>query len=152
IAAGGAPLHAGNPAAAWKSGLAYVPRERRREGLMLSRSITDNVTLPHLAETSLLETFLDRRRERAVTEELGRQVRLKAARLSQLCRQLSGGNQQKVVFARAMAGKPSILLLDEPTRGVDVGARFDIYALIRELSAAGTSVLMSSSDLPELLR
>jgi ABC-type sugar transport system ATPase subunit len=151
IAAGGVPLDARNPAAAWKSGFAYVPRERRREGLMLSRSIVHNVTLPHLRETSLLEMFLDRRRERAVTEELGRQVRLKATRLSQLCRQLSGGNQQKVVFARAIADKPSILLLDEPTRGVDVGARFDIYTLIRELSASGTSVLMSSSDLPELL-
>jgi ABC-type sugar transport system ATPase subunit len=151
LAIGGAPLDARNPSAAWRNGFAYVPRERRREGLMLSRSITDNVTLPHLRQTSLLETFLDRRRERAVTEELGRQVRLKAARLGQLCRQLSGGNQQKVVFARAMAGKPSILLLDEPTRGVDVGARFDIYTLIRELSARGTSVLMSSSDLPELL-
>jgi ABC-type sugar transport system ATPase subunit len=151
VAAGGALLTARSPAAAWQSGFAYVPRERRREGLMLSRSITDNVTLPHLRETSLLEIFLDRRRERAMTEELGRQVRLKAARLTQLCRQLSGGNQQKVVFARAMAGKPSILLLDEPTRGVDVGARFDIYTLIRELSARGRSVLMSSSDLPELL-
>jgi ABC-type sugar transport system ATPase subunit len=151
LATGSAPFSAGNPAAAWRSGFAYVPRERRREGLMLSRSIIDNVTLPHLRETSLLETFLDRRRERAVTEELARQVRLKAARLTQLCRQLSGGNQQKVVFARALAGKPSILLLDEPTRGVDVGARFDIHTLIRELSARGTSVLMSSSDLPELL-
>jgi ABC-type sugar transport system ATPase subunit len=151
IALAGTPMRARTPAAAWKSGFAYVPRERRREGLMLSRSITDNITLPHLAETSLLETFLDRRRERVVAEELGRQVRLKAARLSQLCRQLSGGNQQKVVFARAMAGKPSILLLDEPTRGVDVGARFDIYSLIRELGASGASVLMSSSDLPELV-
>ena len=83
--------------------------------------------------------------------DVGSQVRLKAARLSQLCRQLSGGNQQKVVFARAMPAGPSVLLLDEPTRGVDVGAKFDIYALIRELSAAGTSVLMASSDLPELL-
>jgi ribose transport system ATP-binding protein len=118
---------------------------------MLSRAISDNVTLPHLGRTSLLSIFLDRRRERAMTGELGRQVRLKATRLSQLCRQLSGGNQQKVVFARAIAGKPSILLLDEPTRGVDVGAKFDIYTLMRELSAAGTSIVMSSSDLPELL-
>lgn len=151
LALAGAPLIARHPAAAWRSGFAYVPRERRREGLMLSRSITENVTLPHLAETSLLEAFLNRRRERELTEELGRQVRLKAARLSQLCRQLSGGNQQKVVFARAIAGRPSILLLDEPTRGVDVGARFDIYTLIRELSASGTAVLLSSSDLPELI-
>ena len=94
------------------------------------------------AAPACCRSFLDRRRERAMAGELGRQVRLKAARLSQLCRQLSGGNQQKVVFARAIAGRPSILLLDEPTRGVDVGAKFDIYSLIRELSAAGTSVLM----------
>ena len=118
---------------------------------MLSRSITDNVTLPHLRETSLLEIFLDRRRERAVTEELGRQVRLKAARLTQLCRQLSGGNQQKVVFARAMAGKPSILLLDEPTRGVDVGAKAEIYRLIAELSASVIAIVVVSSEMEELM-
>jgi len=147
----GTALPRQTPALAWRRGFAYVPRERRKDGLVLSRSITENVTLPHLSGTSLLSVFLDRRRERAVASDFGRQVRLKAARLSQLCHQLSGGNQQKVVFARAMAGRPSILLLDEPTRGVDVGAKFDIYTLIRELSAAGTSVLMSSSDLPELL-
>ena len=94
------------PASAWRRGFAYVPRERRREGLALSRSITDNVTLPHLGRTSLMSVFLDRRRERAMAGDVGRQVRLKAARLSQLCRQLSGGNQQKVVFARAIAGQP----------------------------------------------
>jgi ABC-type sugar transport system ATPase subunit len=147
----GSPLAGLSPGAAWRRGFAYVPRERRKEGLVLSRSVTDNVTLPHLAETSLLSVFLDRQRERAVADDLGRRVRLKAARLSQLCRHLSGGNQQKVVFARAMAGRPAILLLDEPTRGVDVGARFDIYTLMRELSEAGTSIVMSSSDLPELL-
>jgi ABC-type sugar transport system ATPase subunit len=147
----GAPLAGLSPGAAWRRGFAYVPRERRKEGLVLSRSVTDNVTLPHLAETSLLSVFLDRQHERAIADDLGGRVRLKAARLSQLCRHLSGGNQQKVVFARAMAGRPAILLLDEPTRGVDVGARFDIYTLMRELSEAGTSILMSSSDLPELL-
>ena len=147
----GSRLAIAHPGAAWRRGFAYVPRERRGEGLVLSRGISDNVTLPHLAGTSRLSVFLDRGRERAVADDLGRRVRLKAARLSQLCRELSGGNQQKVVFARALAGSPSILLLDEPTRGVDVGARFDIYTLMRELTAAGASILMSSSDLPELL-
>jgi ABC-type sugar transport system ATPase subunit len=147
----GVVLPALHPGIAWRRGIAYVPRERRREGLVLSRSITDNVTLPHLSRTSRFATFLDRRRERVLSETLGRQVRLKAAKLSQLCRQLSGGNQQKVVLARAIAGRPAILLLDEPTRGVDVGARFDIYTLMRELTAGGTAILMSSSDLPELI-
>ena len=147
----GVALTRQKPAAAWRRGFGYVPRERRREGLMLSRGIVDNVMLPHLDRTARLSVFVDRRRERQSVEALGRQVRLKATRLSQACRQLSGGNQQKVVFARAIAGRPSVLLLDEPTRGVDVGAKFEIYSLIRELSAAGAAIVMASSDLPELL-
>jgi ABC-type sugar transport system ATPase subunit len=132
-------------------GLAYVPRERRTEGLMLRRSIAENVALPHLAPMARAGVFLDRRRQARAAEALGREVRLRATSTAQACEELSGGNQQKVLFARALAGEPKVLLLDEPTRGVDVGAKFDLYRLVRELAARGTAVIVASSDLPELL-
>ena len=118
---------------------------------MLSRALSENITLPHLKQFSRGGVFLAKRRERAIAEERGKEVRLKARSPRQLCYELSGGNQQKVVFAKALSGRPSVLLLDEPTRGVDVGAKFDIYSLIRELSAKGMGVLIASSDFPELL-
>lgn len=140
-----------DPAVAWSNDLAYVPRERRSQGLMLSRSIRDNVTLPHLDRMSVGGVFLNRRREQQQTQALGEQVQLKATGTNQLSYQLSGGNQQKVIFARALANRPKLLLLDEPTRGVDVGAKYDIYQLIRSLSAEGAAIIMSSTDLSELL-
>lgn len=146
----GAPLD-GGPARAWTEGIAYVPRERRSEGLMLGRAITENVVLPHLARFARAGLFLDPRRQARVSNEQGGRVRLKSASLDQACAQLSGGNQQKVLFARALAGGPRVLLLDEPTRGVDIGARFEIYRLIRQLSDEGMGVVMASSDLPELI-
>ncbi len=149
--AAGRRLGRQTPPLAWAQGFALVPRERRREGLVLSRSITENIALPWLRSLSRGEVFLDRKRQAREAAGLAGKVRLKAKGLSQPCRHLSGGNQQKVVFARALAGSPSVLLLDEPTRGVDVGARAEIYALIREWSAAGRSIVMASSDLPELL-
>jgi ribose transport system ATP-binding protein len=82
---------------------------------------------------------------------LGEEVRLRARGPAQAVQELSGGNQQKVVFAKALAGDPRLLLLDDPTRGVDVGAKFDIYTLIREMTAKGMAVILVSSDLPELL-
>jgi ABC-type sugar transport system ATPase subunit len=141
----------GGPARAWAEGIAYVPRERRSEGLMLGRAITENVVLPHLARFARAGLFLDPRRQARVSDEQGGRVRLKSASLDQACAQLSGGNQQKVLFARALAGGPRVLLLDEPTRGVDIGARFEIYRLIRQLSDEGLGVVMASSDLPELI-
>jgi ribose transport system ATP-binding protein len=141
----------GNPQKAWKSGIAYVPKERRSEGLVTSRPIYQNITLPHLQAQSLGGTWLTPRRERQFATRLGEDVRLRAAGPSQLVSELSGGNQQKVVFAKALGGTPRLLLLDEPTRGVDVGAKFDIYAIIRDMTAKGMAVLLASSDLPELL-
>jgi len=138
-------------AEAWGRGVAYVPRERRAEGLMLGRGIAPNVVLPHLQRLSRMGLWSRGRAERVEAEARGREVRLKYDRLGQSVATLSGGNQQKVVFARAVAGTPRLALLDEPTRGVDVGARGDIYRSIRRLSATGTGVVMTSSDLPELI-
>lgn len=139
------------PSAAWKSGLAYVPRERRSEGLVLSRPIFENITLAHLGQQSLGGSFLTPRAERLFATGLGNDVRLRSAGPRQLAVELSGGNQQKVVFARALGGRPKVLLLDEPTRGVDVGAKFDIYSIIRDMTAKGMAVILVSSDLPELI-
>jgi ribose transport system ATP-binding protein len=135
---------------AWAQGIAYIPRERRAEGVMLRRALWETIALPHLADLSRFG-FLARRRTAALVRRLATDVRLKALGPKQIVQELSGGNQQKVLFARALAGNPRLLLLDEPTRGVDVGAKFDIYTLIRERAAAGTAVILVSSDLPELI-
>lgn len=140
-----------SPAEAWAQGIAYVPRERRAEGLIIGRPIFENVTLPHLQCFARAGVFVDTAHEKRRSHNLGKHVRLKATGIMQVCAELSGGNQQKVLFARALAGKPRVLLLDEPTRGVDIGARFDIYRLIQNLRDEGVSILLASSDLPELL-
>lgn len=139
------------PADGWRAGLGYVPRERRSEGIVANADIIANVTLPHLGRLSRSRVLLDRRREQTAVETVARRTRLKSAGLYQRLWQLSGGNQQKVVFARAIAGTPGVLVLDDPTRGVDVGAKQDIYALLRELTAAGTAVVLASSDQDELI-
>ncbi len=151
IAIDGTKARIRQPADAWRLGLAYVPRERRAEGLVLTHDITHNTVLPHLGWLSRFGGFLNRRREWLLTGQVTGRVRLKAAGLHQRVWRLSGGNQQKVVFARAVAGSPSVLLLDEPTRGVDVGAKFDIHTLLRELAHSGTAIILASSDLPELI-
>ncbi|MCB1516595.1 MAG: sugar ABC transporter ATP-binding protein [Hyphomicrobiaceae bacterium] len=141
----------GRPASAWRRGIAYVPKERRSEGLVLTRPIFENITLPHLKTHSLGGAFLAPGRERGFATSMGDDVKLRATSTRQLVQQLSGGNQQKVVFAKALSGEPDLLLLDEPTRGVDVGAKYDIYSVIREMTAKGMAVILASSDLPELL-
>lgn len=140
-----------SPSEAWQRHIAYVPRERRSEGLMLRRSAQDNIVLPHLASLSRSAGITHSKAEEATAKQFSNAVRLKAASPRQSVYELSGGNQQKVVFARALAAAPKLLLLDEPTRGVDVGAKFDIYSLMRQASSDGCSILLTSSDLPELL-
>ncbi|OWU71461.1 hypothetical protein ATO3_18500 [Marinibacterium profundimaris] len=137
-----------SPAQAWEAGIASIPRERRGDGLMLEMAIRSNVAVSHLNAYGF---WASRTREASDTTEMGAKVRLKSSGPEQPVGQLSGGNQQKVVFARALLVQPNLLLLDEPTRGVDVGAKFDIYTLVRELSASGCAVILTSTDLPEVL-
>lgn len=135
-----------NPAQAWARGVAYVPPERRSQGLAMSLAVRPNALMPHYTGWRT-----HRATEQSLTRSLSARVNLQARDTEQSVWQLSGGNQQKVVFARAVAGNPRLLLLDEPTRGVDVGARAEIYGLIRDLSAQGCAVLLATSDLPEML-
>ena len=141
----------GNPGKAWRNGIGYVPRERRSEGLVVSRPIFENVTLAHLRQQSLGGVWLTPRSERQFAVARGAEVRLKSSGPNQRALELSGGDQQKVVFAKALGGHPKLLLLDEPTRGVDVGAKFDIYSIIRNMTGKGMAVILVSSDLPELI-
>jgi ribose transport system ATP-binding protein len=140
-----------SPSQAWRRGLAYVPEERRSQGLVLSHTIKRNIVLPHLRAFSAAGNFTLGPRENARSRALGETVSLRARGIHQKTRQLSGGNQQKVVFARALARSPRLLLLDEPTRGVDVGAKYDIYSLIRRFSAEGSGIIIASSELGELI-
>ncbi len=140
-----------SPARAWQLGIAYVPEERRSQGLFLGDRVSQNITVPHLDRLSRLKMFLKRGEADALSRRLGEAVRLKSAGIGQRARQLSGGNQQKLLFARAILAQPRLILLDEPTRGVDVGAKYDIYRLIRRLAADGASILMVSSELDELI-
>ena len=137
-----------SPTDAWARGVAYVPRERRAEGLMLRMGVRPNMMAAHLKDFGFRAS---KPAEITRTLEFGQRVQLRFKGPEQPVAELSGGNQQKVVFARALAGQPKLLLLEEPTRGVDVGARAEIHALIRQVSAAGCAVIVSSSDLPELL-
>ena len=140
-----------SPAKAWDIGIAYVPEERRSQGLFLGSNVSHNISISHLDRLSLLKTFTNRSAENRRSEQLGASVRLKSTGIKQRLRQLSGGNQQKIMFARAILAGPRLILLDEPTRGVDVGAKYDIYRLIRQLAAEGASIVMVSSELDELI-
>jgi len=151
IVVNGNPTQPTSPAAAIRRGIVLVPEERRTQGLVLTRPIVENITLAHLGTLATRGVFLNRSREREASQEVGEAVRLIARSLQQRVEQLSGGNQQKVVFAKWLLGEAQVLMLDEPTRGVDVGARFEIYTIIRDLAAQGTGILLVSSDLSELL-
>jgi rhamnose transport system ATP-binding protein len=139
-----------SPARAVDLGVAYVPEDRRRHGVILDMSTAANTTLATLGAISRFG-FLDFRRERATAGRLVRQLGIKTASLETRVGHLSGGNQQKVALARWLAANPSVLILDEPTQGVDVGAKAEIHRLMSELAGRGLAILMISSELPEIL-
>ena len=138
------------PAAAISQGMAMVPEDRKLSGVVLSMSVLDNGTLPRLSAFSIGGWLKGKARTNQVSEVM-KSVRLRSRNLSQEVGTLSGGNQQKVVLARWLTGTVNVLLLDEPTRGVDVGARSEIYRIITEFAAQGMAVLMASSDMPEVV-
>jgi len=130
--------------------IALVPEDRKRHGLVLEFSIQQNITLPLLRLLSS-STVLRRRKERDLAAEYMRDLRIKAPSASEIVGNLSGGNQQKVVLAKWLATQPEVLIFDEPTRGIDVGARAEIYQIMNRLAAEGKTILMISSDMEELI-
>jgi ABC-type sugar transport system ATPase subunit len=140
----------GRPAAALRRGLALLPSDRKAEGVAPSRSVVENVTLASLPRFSPLG-WLRPGREEAAVAGLARELEIQAPSLQSAVDTLSGGNQQKALLARLMLTEPKVLLLDEPTRGVDVAAKARIHRLIDEWTGAGCAVALTSSELPELL-
>jgi ABC-type sugar transport system ATPase subunit len=150
ITAGGVTKRITGYGSAIGSGLAYVPEERRTDGLALTMTVSDNIALPNRRELSSNGVLL-RRKITKFAKGLADTVGLRPPETQREAGDFSGGNQQKIVVAKWLGRKPVAIVLDEPTRGVDVGAKVEIHRLIRELADNGTAVVVISSDLPELL-
>ena len=133
-----------------KHGLAYVTEDRKGNGLILTNPIKINTTLANLEAVSS-RSVIDKHKEYAVAVEYKEKLKTKCPTVDQNVGNLSGGNQQKVLLAKWMFADPEILILDEPTRGIDVGAKYEIYCIINQLVAEGKSVIMISSEMPEIL-
>ena len=142
--------HLKSPSDAIAHGIAYVTEDRKGNGLVLPQSIKVNTSLANLKEVSHA-TVIDTDKEYAVAEEYREKLKTKTPSVEQLVGNLSGGNQQKVLLAKWMFAQPDVLMLDEPTRGIDVGAKYEIYCIINDLAAAGKCVILVSSELPEVL-
>ena len=152
IALWGKPMTVRSPrqALTGRTGLALVPEDRRGQGLLLGKSVRENLTLSVIPRFSSFG-LLDRRREKAMVDEMVGVLRIKAGSPEQAAGTLSGGNQQKVIFGKMLLTEARVLLLYDPTRGVDVGTKGEIFLLMRDLAAKGYAILFYSSDLPELV-
>jgi len=138
-------------AAAIRAGIAYLTPERGTDGLCAQRSVAENISLAALGAHTSRWGFVRRAAERRAVRETMAGLKVRAASPDIAVGSLSGGNQQKALFGKWVMTRPTVLLMEEPTRGVDVGAKTEIYRIINELTADGVAVLMVSSDLPELV-
>jgi ribose transport system ATP-binding protein len=150
IAVAGEEKRITGPRAAIAAGIALVPEDRKQQGLIIDMAVADNMSLASLGRDQRAG-FLNFEAEKTIAEEMTAKLRIKTPSSRQIVRFLSGGNQQKVVLGKWLAMKPGILLLDEPTRGIDIGAKREIYALMEELSGEGVAILFASSEMEEVI-
>jgi rhamnose transport system ATP-binding protein len=146
----GRALRKASPSAAMAAGMAFVPEDRRQQGLVMDMSIQQNIalaSLPRMRRHGLISAAS----ERALASDWAMRLRIKYGRLTDPVSQLSGGNQQKVVLAKWLGRQPALLIVDEPTRGIDIATKAEVHRLILELARQGVAVLMISSELPEVL-
>ena len=150
IAINGADCTLNSPRAARSAGIVYLSADRKAEGLFSILPLSQNVAIGTLADR-LQGVFIDRGAERRLVAESIDQLNIRASGPKQEAQQLSGGNQQKVIMARSLAARPVVFVLEEPTRGIDVGAKAEIYALVRQLANEGAAVVVISNDMPEVI-
>jgi ribose transport system ATP-binding protein len=139
-----------HPGQAIKYRMGFVPEDRKQQGLFLNMAVRENLTISAMGEVSRF-SFINFRRVDKMAKEFVEKLKIRTPSIRQLVRNLSGGNQQKVIIARWLTLKPRILILDEPTRGIDVATKAEIHALMNDLAKEGVAVMMVSSDLPEVL-
>jgi rhamnose transport system ATP-binding protein len=145
------PVHITNPRQAMSLGIAYSTEDRRQLGLVLPLSIASNISLPSLPRYLTKNGLVKRDAERVTAESFRQRLTIRASSVDTPTAALSGGNQQKVVISKWLETKPKVLILDEPTRGIDVGAKVEVHQLIDDLAASGMAIILISSDLPEVL-
>ena len=146
----GLPIRIDSPMTAMQHGIGYVPEDRHGQGLVLEFPISANITLPILGRVSSL-ALIDRRREKKIAQAYADQLQVKAAGLHAPATSLSGGNQQKVVLGKWLATEPKVLILDEPTRGIDIGTKAEVHRIVSHLATQGMAIILISSELPEVL-
>ena len=151
IVVAGKKLNITSPSAAIAAGMALVPEDRKTEGLLLEHSVRSNMSLTVLHTLEKLGLYIDTTAEKELSQKFIYELSIKTASDNTIAKNLSGGNQQKIVIAKWLATHPTILLLDEPTRGIDVNAKAEIYALIKSLAVQGLSVVLVSSEIPEIM-
>jgi ribose transport system ATP-binding protein len=147
----GKTLRARGPSDAISAGIAFITEDRKAQGLVLGMTVRENVTLAHLKQFVNPELLIDRNKEEEAADRYIEELRIRTPSPEQLVRNLSGGNQQKVVLAKWLLGAARVFLFDEPTRGIDVGAKAEIYNLMVKLAQNGAAIVMVSSELPEVL-
>jgi len=146
----GQPVKIRSPREGMALGIAMVTEDRRGQGLVLPMSVKHNLTLANLKRYCWGPFILTNQENRLADEQI-RAYRIKARDRNQKVEHLSGGNQQKIVLAKALLGEPKVLILDEPTRGIDIGTKSELYPWIRQLARSGLAVILVSSELPEIL-
>lgn len=146
----GKPIRIANARDAIDKGIALAPEDRKKQGILLHLSVSDNISLPILSRITKLGV-IKKRKERQIVNTFRETLRIKTPNTQQKLKNLSGGNQQKVVLAKWLAAEPDIIIFDEPTRGIDVGAKHEIYEIIDQLAKSGKAIIMISSDMAELI-
>jgi len=150
ITLNGKKVRIGSPSKALDLGIGLIPEDRKKQGLILDLAIKTNMSFSILKKITD-KIFINRKKEEKICDDLKNELQIKASNLDYKVKTLSGGNQQKVVIAKILAQDCKVLIFDEPTRGIDIGAKHEIYLLMRQLTERGKSIIMISSEMPELI-